>query len=68
MRLAGGRLAKDAPADLVLIDVAERYVVDPSLLKSRSKNTPFDGKELTGRALRTIVAGESVFVRDETPE
>jgi dihydroorotase len=59
--LDGGRLQKGAPADLVLIDLGQPWVVDKALLKSRSKNSPFDESKMTGRVLQTIVGGEVVF-------
>jgi dihydroorotase len=59
--LESGRLAKGAPADLVLIDLDTPYVVAPEQLRSRSKNTPFDGARLEGRALLTLVAGRPVY-------
>ena len=63
-RLLGGkagRLAKGAPADLVLFDPDAPYVLDRFALKSKSKNSPFDRRLMTGRALRTWVGGEEVF-------
>lgn len=59
--LPGGRLAKGAPADLVLFDPMKPYVLDRFALKSKSKNTPFDRRLMTGRAVRTWVAGAEVF-------
>src|SRR5690606_24403857 len=59
--LPGGRLAKGAPADLVLFDPNAPYVLDRFALRSKSKNTPFDRRLMTGRALRTFVAGNEVF-------
>jgi dihydroorotase len=56
-----GRLAKGAPADLVLIDLDTPFVVNPELLRTRSKNTPFDEARLQGRALMTLVAGRAVY-------
>jgi dihydroorotase len=61
--LAGGTLAKGAPADLVLIDPDEPFVVELSDLHSRARNTPFDGRRMQGRAQRTFVGGECVFDR-----
>ncbi len=55
-----GRLAKDAPADLVLIDPDVPYVLDKRHLKSRSKNSPFDEAKLQGAAVLTIVGGRIV--------
>jgi len=59
--LGGGRLAKGAPADLVLIDLEMPWTVEPEQLCSKSKNTPFDGARLEGRALVTFVAGRPVY-------
>jgi dihydroorotase len=59
--LGGGRLAKGAPADLVLIDLEMPWSVEPERLCSKSKNTPFDGAQLEGRALVTFVAGRPVY-------
>lgn len=59
--LEGGRLQKGAPADLVLIDLDTPWIVEPERLRSKSKNTPFDGARLEGRALLTIVAGHPVY-------
>jgi len=59
--LHSGRLAKGAIADLVLFDPGEPWVVNKDLLRSRSKNTPFDESKMKGRVLRTLVAGETVY-------
>ena len=59
--LNGGRLAKGAPADLVLFDPDIPYVLDRFALRSKSKNSPFDRRLMTGKALRTWVGGEEVF-------
>ena len=58
--LASGRLAVGAPADLVLFDPHKPFVLDRFALKSKSKNTPFDGARLQGRVLATYVAGTAV--------
>jgi len=55
-----GRLAAGAPADLILIDPDEPYVLDKAALHSRSKNSPFDEARLEGRVLQTFVAGHKV--------
>lgn len=59
--LPQGRLAAGAPADLVCFDPDEPYVLDPSRLHSRCKNTPFDEARLEGRVKLTMVAGEVVY-------
>ncbi|MEQ1652737.1 MAG: dihydroorotase [Hyphomicrobium sp.] len=59
--LHSGRLVKGAIADLLLFDPGEPWVVNKDLLRSRSKNTPFDEAKMQGRVLRTVVAGETVY-------
>jgi dihydroorotase len=59
-RLAGGGLKRGAPADLVVFDPDEPWVVDPVNLASLCKNTPFDEARLQGRVLATLVGGEVV--------
>ena len=54
-------LAPGATADIVIIDVTNPWRVVASELKSKSKNTPFDGWELTGRAKHTVLEGNVVF-------
>lgn len=56
-----GRLSKGAPADLVLFDPDKPIVLDRFKLKSKSKNTPFDGARLQGKVLETFVSGTSVY-------
>lgn len=59
--LPGGTLRPGAPADLVLIDPDAPWVLDAATLRSKSKNTPFDEARFQGRAVRTIVAGRTVY-------
>jgi dihydroorotase len=59
--LPGGTLRPGAPADLVVIDPDMPWVLDPEELKSKCKNTPFDEAKLTGRVVRTIVAGRTAY-------
>lgn len=61
--LPQGRLARGAPADLVLFDPAAPWACDRDDLSSRSKNSPFDGRKLEGKVLRTWVNGATVFER-----
>jgi dihydroorotase len=58
--VAAGTLAAGAPADVCLFDPARAWVVKPEALVSQGKNTPFLGLELTGRVVRTLVAGRTV--------
>lgn len=65
--LPSGGLAKGAPADLVLFDMGQPWVVDRDQLRARSKNSPFDESKMQGRILMTMVAGETVYqYRDPT--
>jgi dihydroorotase len=59
--LPQGRLAVSAPADLVLFDPDAPFVLDRFKLRSKSKNTPFDGQRMEGRVLGTWVGGTRVF-------
>src|SRR3954453_5725897 len=59
--LACGSLRPGSPADVIVVDIDDPWVLDPADLKSKCKNTPFDEARLQGRVLRTIVAGRTVF-------
>jgi dihydroorotase len=59
--LPGGTLRPGAPADIVVIDPEVPWVLDRDELKSKCRNTPFDEAKLQGRAVRTIVAGRTVY-------
>lgn len=61
--LPGGRLAAGAPADLVLFDPDVPFVMDRTTLRSKSRNTPFDGQRMQGKVLTTYVAGQAVYRR-----
>ncbi len=56
-----GELTPGAPADLVVFDLDVPWRLGEAKLKSKSKNTPFDGRPVQGRALRTVVGGDTVF-------
>lgn len=62
--LPQGRLADGAPADLVLFDPDAPFLMDRFRLRSKSKNTPFDGARMEGKVLGTWVAGTQVFAAD----
>ena len=63
--LPGGRLEKGAPADLIVVDLGQPWVVDKAQLRSRSKNSPFDESKMQGRVFQTMVAGDTVYQYDD---
>ena len=59
----GGGISIGAPADLALVDLSERWTVGRETLLSRSSNSPYLGRGLTGRVVGTIVGGELLYDR-----
>jgi len=59
--LDSGVIEPGAPADLILFAPNAPVVIDAALLKSKSKNSPFDGRRLQGKVAATFVAGRKVF-------
>jgi len=59
--LPGGTLSIGSPADITIFDPDLEWTVDPARFKSKSRNTPFAGWHLKGRAIATFVGGRSVF-------
>ncbi|MFC0283551.1 dihydroorotase [Camelimonas abortus] len=57
-----GRLVPGLAADLVVIDTEAAWIYRRDAIRSRCKNTPFDGGRMEGMVLRTIVNGQDVFV------
>lgn len=64
LRLPAGRLAEGTPADLVLFDLDRPGRIDVGAFRSKSKNSPFDGRPVQGRVLKTMVEGRLVFGAD----
>jgi dihydroorotase len=63
--LAAGCLEKGAPADIIIFDPHKGWKVDADDLLSKSKNSPFDGRPVQGRVLRTVIDGRTVYGGDE---
>ena len=61
LNLQAGRIAPGAPADLVLCDMGAPVIVDADKLRSKSKNSAFDGRRLQGQVLMTLVDGRTVY-------
>jgi dihydroorotase len=61
LKLDAGTLSIGARADITLIDPDREWMVDASKFESLSRNTPFHDWKLKGRAVRTIVDGETVW-------
>jgi dihydroorotase len=59
--LGRGKIAPGYRADLVVVDTEAAWTVNPADFKSRGKNSPFEGRELRGKALMTIHRGRVVF-------
>ena len=58
-----GTISEGAPADIVLIDTEEEWLVTDDFA-SKSKNSPYIGEKLTGKVKMTICGGKVVY--DET--
>jgi dihydroorotase len=63
--LPAGTLAPGAPADVTLVDPERRWRVEARSFRSKGRNTPFDGWEMTGRAVAVLVGGR--LVHDDRP-
>jgi dihydroorotase len=62
--LPQGRLAKGAPADMVLFDIDRPHRIDVAKFRSKSKNSPYDARPVQGKVLKTFVDGRVVFAAD----
>jgi dihydroorotase len=63
--LPAGTLDVGAPADVTLVDPARRWKVSARAFRSKSRNSPFEGWELVGRAVAVLVGGRLVY--DDRP-
>jgi dihydroorotase len=62
LRVPGGSLAEGAPADVTLLAPDLAVTVSAAAMKSKSKNTPFDGWRLRGGVAATVVGGRAVYL------
>jgi dihydroorotase len=62
LRIPGGALTVGAPADITILAPALPVTIVAAELRSRSKNTPFDGWQLKGGVAATLVGGRTVYV------
>jgi dihydroorotase len=65
LRVSGGTLAEGAPADVSILAPDLAVTVSAAKMRSKSRNTPFDGWTLRGGVAATIVGGRVVFVNEE---
>ena len=61
LRLDAGTITEGKDADLVIFDPEASYTIDKNTFVSKSKNTPFHGRKVTGRVDATIIAGDVVY-------
>ena len=60
-----GDISEGKPADIVIFDPKKTYRIDKNPFASKGKNTPFDGREVTGRVKCTICDGEVVYMDED---
>jgi dihydroorotase len=65
LKVAGGSLSEGAPADVSILAPDMPVTVAAATMRSKSKNTPFDGWQLRGGVAATIVGGRAVYVNDQ---
>jgi dihydroorotase len=65
LHVAGGSLAEGAPADVTILAPDLRVTVSADRMRSKSKNTPFDGWSLRGGVAATIVGGRVVYINGD---
>jgi dihydroorotase len=65
VRVAGGSLSEGAPADITILAPDLAVTVSAAQMRSKSRNTPFDGWQLRGGVAATIVAGRTVYLNPD---
>jgi dihydroorotase len=67
LRVPGGSLAEGAPADITILAPDLPVTVSAAAMRSKSRNTPFDGWKLRGGVAATLVGGRAVYVNQDLP-
>ena len=67
LRVPGGSLSVGAPADITVLAPDLDVTIEAAKMRSRSKNTPFDGWRLRGGVAATIVGGRTVYANPAAP-
>ena len=68
LRVPGGSLTEGAPADVTILAPDLPVTVAAARMRSKSRNTPFDGWTLRGGVAATIVGGRTVYVNDDSSD
>ncbi len=68
LRVPGGALSEGAPADISILAPDLAVTVSAARMRSKSKNTPFDGWKLRGGVAATIVGGRTIYVNPESKD
>lgn len=63
LNLNGGRMKKNFPADITIVDPKATWIVDPTKFQSKSKNSPFGKRKLKGKVCYTIMDGKVKYRR-----
>jgi len=64
--ISRGELREGAVADIILVDMKRRFKIDSSKFLSKAKYSPFDGRRVTGKVVKTFVGGRLVYDEDRT--
>jgi dihydroorotase len=65
LRVRGGSLSEGAPADITILAPDLPVTIDVARMRSKSRNTPFDGWKLRGGVAATVVGGRPVYVNED---
>jgi dihydroorotase len=65
LNLPHGTLSVGAAADVTVVDPQRRWTVEAARFRSKSRNTPFEGMEMHGQAVLTMVGGRVVWRADK---